>query len=106
LKSKQGDYAAALSSYGTKKCKYNVALAQMLSGNNTAALQTLECTKPQTGAVHYLAAINAARTKNTSVMYEHLTKAVQKNSKYRKEAMEDREFLKYHKEPAFLDAIK
>jgi hypothetical protein len=31
---------------------------------------------------------------------------VQADSKYRKEAREDREFLKYFKEAAFQDAIK
>lgn len=106
LKIRQGDYAGAISSFGGKKCKYNLALAQLLSGNNTAAKQTLDCTKPQTAAVYYLTAVNAARTSNTAVMYEYLTKAVQADSKYRKEAREDREFLKYFKEAAFQDAIK
>lgn len=106
LKIRQGDYAGAISSFGGKKCKYNLALAQLLSGNNTAAKQTLDCTKPQTAAVYYLTAVNAARTANTAVMYEFLTKAVKANAKYKKEAMEDREFLKYFKDAAFLDAIK
>jgi len=106
LKIRQGDYAGAISSFGGKKCKYNLALAQLLSGNNTAAKQTLDCAKPQTAAVYYLTAVNAARTSNTAVMYEYLAKAVQADSKYRKEAREDREFLKYFKEAAFQDAIK
>ena len=106
LKIRQGDYAGALTSFGGKKCKYNLALAQLLSGNTTAAKQTLDCTKPQTAAVYYLTAVNAARTSNTAVMYEYLAKAVKADSKYKKEAMEDREFLKYFKDAAFLDAIK
>jgi len=106
LKIRQGDYAGALTSFGGKKCKYNLALAQLLSGNNSAAKQTLDCTKPQTAAVYYLVAVNAARTANTSVMYEFLAKAVKADAKYKKEAMEDREFLKYIKDAAFLDAIK
>jgi len=106
LKIRQGDYAGALTSFGGKKCKYNLALAQLLSGNTTAAKQTLDCTKPQTAAVYYLTAVNAARTSNTAVMYEYLAKAVKADSKYKKEAMEDREFLKYLKDAAFLDAIK
>jgi len=106
LKIRIGDYAGALTSFGGKKCKYNLALAQLLSGNTTAAKQTLDCTKPQTAAVYYLIAVNAARTSNTAVMYEYLAKAVAADSKYKKEAMEDREFLKYFKDAAFLDAIK
>ena len=106
LKIRTGDYSGALTSFGGKKCKYNIALAQLLSGNTTAAKQTLDCTKPQTAAVYYLIAVNAARSSNTAVMYEYLTKAVQADSKYKKEAQEDREFLKYFKDAAFLDAIK
>lgn len=106
LKIRKGDYAGALTSFGSKKCKYNLALAQLLSGNNAAAKQTLDCTKPQTAAVYYLTAVNAARTANTAVMYEYLKKAVQADAKYKKEAAEDREFLKYYKEAAFQDAIK
>lgn len=106
LKIRQGNYSGAISSFGSKKCKYNLALAQLLAGNTTDAKQTLDCTKPQTAAVNYLIAVNAARTSNTAVMYEYLAKAVKADSKYKKEAMEDREFLKYAKDAAFLDAIK
>ena len=106
LKIRKGDYTGALSSFGGKKCKYNIALAQLLSGNNTAAQQTLDCTKPQTAAVYYLIAVNSARTANTSAMYEYLKKAVQADAKYKAQAAEDREFLKYLKDAAFLDAIK
>ncbi len=106
LKIRKGDYAGALSSFGGKKCKYNLALAQLLSGNAAAAQSTLDCTKPQTAAVCYLMAIYGARTANTSVMYDFLKKAVAADAKYKTEAATDREFLKYLKESAFLDAIK
>ena len=81
-------------------------MAQLLSGNTTAAQQTLDCTKPQTAAVYYLIAVNAARTANTSVMYEYLKKAVAADAKYKAQAAQDREFLKYLKDATFLDAIK
>ena len=106
LKIRQGDYSGALSAFGGKKCKYNIALAQLLSGNNSGAQQTLDCTKPQTAAVYYLIAVNAARTGNTSVLYQYVKKAIQADPRYRKEAAEDREFLKYHQDAAFQDAIK
>ncbi|MEI6124361.1 MAG: hypothetical protein WCQ95_12125 [Bacteroidota bacterium] len=106
MKIRQGDYAGALTAFGGKKCKYNIALAQLLTGNTAGAKQTLDCTKPQTAAVYYLIAVNAARSANTSVLYEFVKKAIQTDSKYRKEAAEDREFLKYQKDAAFQDAIK
>jgi outer membrane protein OmpA-like peptidoglycan-associated protein len=106
LKIRKGDYAGAISSFGGKKCKYNLALAQLLSGNTTAAQQTLDCTKPQTSAVYYLIAVAAARSANTSIMYDYLKKAVAADSKYKAQAAQDREFLKYLKDATFLDAIK
>ena len=106
MKIRKGDYAGALNSFGGKKCKYNIALAQLLSGNTAGAKQTLDCTKPQTAAVYYLIAVNAARSAQTSVLYEYVKKAIELDSKYRKEASEDREFLKYQKDAAFKDAIK
>jgi tetratricopeptide (TPR) repeat protein len=106
LKIRSGDYSGAINSFGGKKCKYNLALAQLLSGNTTAAQQTLDCTKPQTAAVYYLIAVAAARSANTSMMYASLKKAVQADAKYKAQAAEDREFLKYLKDAAFLDAIK
>jgi len=106
LKIRQGDYTGALSSFGGKKCKYNIALAQLLSGNTAAAQQTLECTKPQTAAVYYLIAVNACRSNNTSMMYEYIKKAVQADAKYKTQAASDREFLKYLKDATFQDAIK
>jgi outer membrane protein OmpA-like peptidoglycan-associated protein len=106
LKIRKGDYAGAISSFGGKKCKYNLALAQLLSGNTTAAQQTLDCTKPQTAAVYYLIAVAAARSANTSIMYDYLKKAVAADAKYKAQAAQDREFLKYLKDATFLDAIK
>ena len=106
MKIRKGDYAGALNSFGGKKCKYNIALAQLLSGNTAGAKQTLDCTKPQTAAVYYLIAVNAARSAQTSILYEFVKKAIELDSKYKKEASEDREFLKYQKDAAFKDAIK
>lgn len=106
IKIRQADYNGALSSFGSKKCKYNIALAKLLNGNATDALKTLECTKPQTGAVYYLMAICGAREGNTTVMYENLAKAIKAAPEFRDQAKEDREFLKYFNEAAFQEAIK
>lgn len=106
IKIRQGDYNGALSSFGSKKCKYNIALAQILNGSAGDGQKTLECTKPQTAPVYYLMAVAGARQGNTSVMYENLRKAIQADAKYREQAKEDREFLKYFKESAFQDAVK
>lgn len=106
IKIRKGDYSGALSSFGSKKCKYNIALAQLLNGAPADALKTLDCTKPQTAAVYYLMAVAGVHSANTSVMYDNLKKAIQADSKYRDQAKEDREFLKYFTESGFLDAVK
>jgi tetratricopeptide (TPR) repeat protein len=103
---KKGDYAGALASYGTKTCTHNIALAQLLSGNSSAAASTLECTAPKSAAVYYLMAIVGARTNNTSLIYENLPKAIAADASYRGQAKDDREFLKYNTSAEFLNAIK
>ncbi|MFA4853388.1 MAG: tetratricopeptide repeat protein [Bacteroidales bacterium] len=103
---KKGDYAGAISSYGTKTCTHNIALAQLLSGNSSAAAATLECADPKSSAVYYLMAIVGARTSNTSLIYENLPKAIAADASYRDQAKDDREFLKYNTGSEFLNAIK
>lgn len=103
---KKGDYAGAISSYGTKTCTHNIALAQLLSGNSSAATSTLECANPKSAAVYYLMAIVGARTGNTSLIYENLPKAFAADASYRDQAKDDREFLKYNTSSEFLNAIK
>jgi hypothetical protein len=106
IKIRKGDYNGALSSFGSKKCRYNIALAQILNGGAAEGLKTLDCTKPQTAAVYYLTAVAGARSGNTTIMYDNIKKAISADSKYRDQAKEDREFLKYFKESAFQDAVK
>lgn len=103
---KKGDYTGALTSYGTRTCTHNIALAQLLSGNSTAATTTLQCTNPKTAAVYYLLAIVGARTSNTAMIYENLPKAIAADPAYRAQAKDDREFLKYNTSADFLNAIK
>jgi Flp pilus assembly protein TadD len=106
LKIRKGDYTAALNAFGAKKCKNNIALAQLLSGNASGATTTLGCVKPMTAADYYLLAIAGARSGNTSQMYENISKAISADAAYRSQAKEDREFLKYFKEAAFQEATK
>jgi tetratricopeptide (TPR) repeat protein len=103
---KKGDYTAAVSSYGTRTCTHNIALAQLLSGNSSAAATTLECANPKSAAVYYLLAIVGARSGNTALIYENLPKAIAADAAYRDQARDDREFLKFNTSAEFLNAIK
>ena len=103
---KKGDYNGAVTSYGTRTCTHNIALAQLLSGNSAGAATTLGCTNPKTAAVYYLMAIVGARTGNTAVIYENLPKAIAADASYRAQAKDDREFLKFNTSADFQNAIK
>ena len=90
----KGDYDKALSLFSKEKCDYNIALAQLLSGEPEKAEKTLKCA-PKCGETYYLMAIAGARTQNTEIMYKYLTKAVKAKPELKKRAKTDREFLEF-----------
>ena len=102
---KEGNYNAALSSFGSKKCDYNVALALLLSGNNTAAGAAIECA-PLNAQTYYLMAIIGARTNNLNMIYDNLKKACSEDAIYKAQAKDDLEFAKYNKNSEFQNSIR
>ena len=103
---KAGDYAKAISLFGSKTCDYNVALAQLLSANLSGATQNLDCLKNKTAASHYLAAIAAARSGNKANMLSNLKKACEMDASFKAQAKDDREFIKFFNDSEFLGAIR
>lgn len=101
---KKGDYAKANTLLANAKCSYNLGLAQMQAGNNSAAETTLKCA-PQTPETFYLLAIIGARTNNTKMMYDYLVKACQ-DPNLKAQAKGDREFYTYEKTPDFQNIVK
>ncbi len=100
----KGDYGKAVSLLGNSKCNYNLGLAQLEAGNNSAAEATLKCA-PQNPDTYYLLAIVGARTNNTKMMYEYLVKACA-DPKLKAEAKGDREFYTYANTPDFQNIVK
>ncbi len=90
----KGDYKAALTKFSGLQCDYNVALAQLLSGDPSKAASNLECAR-KNGATYYLLAIVGARTENEALMLTNLKKAIKAKPSYKAEAKIDREFIKY-----------
>ncbi len=90
----KGDYDKALSLFSKEKCDFNLALAQLLSGENEKAEKTLKCA-PKCGETYYLMAIAGARTQNTEIMYKYLTKAFEAKPALKERAKTDREFLEF-----------
>jgi outer membrane protein OmpA-like peptidoglycan-associated protein len=102
---KKGDYAKAISYFGNTTCDYNVAVAHIASKNYTAAEKQLNCA-PKDAGTYYLSAILGARTANTSMLFDNLTKAVQADASLKDEAKMDREFIKYFEDPNFTAIVK
>jgi tetratricopeptide (TPR) repeat protein/outer membrane protein OmpA-like peptidoglycan-associated protein len=100
----KGEYGKANSMLATAKCTYNLGLAQLVSGNTTAAITTLQCA-PATPQTAYLLAICGARNANTKMLYDNLTKAVV-DPGLKADAKLDREFFNYSSTPDFQNIVK
>ncbi len=100
-----GNYDEALRLFGKTKCKYNVALAQLLNGDNAGAEKNLNCA-PKTAEVYYLLAIIGSRTNNTKMLYENLIKAIELDPEYKSIAGMDREFIGYYTSPDFKNIVQ
>ena len=100
----KGDYPKALTMLGSAKCTYNLGLAQLVSGNNTAAETTLKCA-PESPETFYLLAVSAARANNSKGLYEYLMKASQ-NADLKAQAKGDREFYNFANTPEFQNIVK
>ncbi|MCX6271595.1 MAG: hypothetical protein NTU44_10310 [Bacteroidetes bacterium] len=100
-----GDYKTAGSLMSGKKCNYNVALVQVLTGNTTDASTTLGC-GTDTGEKFYLMAIVGARTKNQAMVMENLKKAIAAKPSLKAVAKEDREFVKYFDSSDFQSLVR
>ena len=100
----KGNYSQALTLLGNAKCTYNLGLAQLVSGNNTAAETTLKCA-PENPETSYLLAVVAARSNNSKSLYENLMKAC-KNADLKAQAKGDREFNSFATTPEFLNIVK
>ena len=97
---KKGKYAEAVSNFGSD-CSYNAALAKLLAGNTSGALQTIDCsTEKESADGYYLKAVIAARSSNKEGVSNNLNQAFAKNPSLKSKALTDLEFAKY------LDTIK
>lgn len=102
---KEGNYAAAINSFGKTSCDYNVALANILNGNTAAAVSAIDCSDKD-AQTYYLAAIISARNNNANMVYENLKNAIAKDASLKNQAKDDLEFAKFANNAEFLNAIK
>jgi len=105
IKIYDGNYAGSKTSFGSKKCTYNVALSQLLNKEYDKAAKTLNCS-PKEAGVYYLMAVVGARSGNESMIYENLKKAIKEDISFRDLAREDKEFVNYFNNPDFENALR
>ena len=88
---------------------FNKGLAQILNGDNSSALTTLEqatSADNDMALAYYAAAIASARSDNESGVTSNLTKAVTADASLKEKALTDLEFRNYASGDAFRNAIK
>lgn len=102
---REGIYQAALNGFSGVTCKYNVALAQLMNGNEDAALSTLNCA-PESGHVSYLKAVIHSRKNNANQVYENLGKAIQQDASLKAVAAKDREFVSLFTTTEFQNLVR
>ena len=103
---KNGEYDKA-NKYFVKYDDVNTALANMMTGNNNAALQDLEAfDKPDCYMKEYLKAIIGARTAKENLLFDSLTKACSINPDMKAKARNDMEFARYFENPKFKEITK
>ena len=100
----QGEYQAATTALSSSTCTYNLAMAQLVSGNQQAALNTLNCA-PESPQVFYLKAIIGARRNDTTLLYDNLRKAIAAEPGYKDIAKKDREFIRYFEQAEFQEIV-
>lgn len=100
-----GEYDKALKLFGSRKCDFNVGLAQLMTANYEDAKANLSCAK-ETCKTNYLLAIVGARTANDADVFASLKKAFDINPKLKGKALNDREFVKYFGNEKFLTLMK
>jgi tetratricopeptide (TPR) repeat protein len=101
LNIQDGKYADAVSNLGAENT-YNKALAQLLNGDASAAIKTIDASVDKESAQgFYLKAIAAARQNKMENTVSNLKSAFAKDGSLKAKAAKDMEFLKYMKESAF-----
>ncbi len=99
-------YSDANTKLAASACTYNLALAQLMSGNNAEAEATLKCAKEKGHEEYYLLAVVGARTDNQAMVIENLTEALKLNPDRKAEAAEDREFVKFFEVDEFKNIVE
>ncbi|MCQ2326393.1 MAG: hypothetical protein MJZ71_02405 [Bacteroidales bacterium] len=101
----QGNYEKAAELLEDRKCTYNLALVQLLSGNTGNAIRTLDCCVDQTAEVNYLKAVCYARLDDVPGLVKNLKLACEQEPAYKYQAKNDVEFKRYQSQIEFQNIV-
>ncbi|MEA1873678.1 MAG: hypothetical protein U9N51_04500 [Bacteroidota bacterium] len=106
IKIKQAEYETAANYYGDNCC-FNSALANLLAGDNDAAIRLAECGDDKDEAMnYYIKAVAGARKADTEVMFNNLRTACTKDATLKSHAANDVEFVQYFGEQTFKNIVE
>jgi len=101
LKVYEGKYAEAVSDFGSG-ATYNKALAQILNGNASGGISTVNNSPDkETAQGYYLKAVASARMDKVADVISNLQSSIAKDASMKSKAKEDKEFLKFAENTAF-----
>ena len=101
---RDGNYSDAISQFGSNK-GFNLALAQLLSGNAESVNSTIDASNEKDMAIcYYLKAVAAAR-KGDSKGLDSLKTAIEKDAALKALAKDDCEFLKWRSDEQFKSLV-
>jgi Flp pilus assembly protein TadD len=103
---KDGNYSAAVGSYGSAQT-FNAALAKLMNGDKDGAMSTVDASPDKDSAMGlYLKAVISARKGDANGVVSNLKASIAKDSKMKAMAQEDREFIKWFNDAGFKSAVQ
>lgn len=101
----EGNYAAAVSKLGDNN--FNKALAQLLNGDASAAIKTIDgSVDAESAQGYYLKAVASARQDKLDGIVSNLKNSFAKDGSMKAKALKDLEFHKYAENAAFTSIVK
>lgn len=106
LNLKRGNYKEAQKQLKNMSCSFNLAFAQLMDGETSNCIRTLNCCLDQNAEVNYLRAVAYARLGDKTNCFANLKAAVDENYDYKEKAAVDTEFKAYWDEEEFKLIVK
>lgn len=106
LNLKRGNYKDAQKQLKNQNCSFNLAFAQLMNGETSNCIRTLNCCLDQNADVNYLRAVAYARLGDKTNCLANLKNSCDENYDYKEKAAVDTEFKTYWDDDDFKLIVK